>query len=235
MNPYLQFFIGLPAFQHEAPFGQSAMTVFRKRIPVDLLTDLNDFIAGRRNPYAPEDEEENADNSDGHPPETPDGGMGAKEPGKADKSTNRGTLILDAACVPQDIRFPTDLCLLNEASETLEGMIDKAFPKGQKTRTYRKLARRDCLRYARNRRPSWKLLRKSLRKQLGYVSRDLSCLAGVKDRLSEKNLERLKIMELVYARQKEMYEQGGKRVDDRIVSLHQSWVRPIVRGKAKAR
>ncbi len=31
-----------------------------------------------------------------------------------------------------------------------------------------------------------------------------------------------------------MYEQGSKRVDDRIVSLHQPWVRPIVRGKAKA-
>ena len=48
MNPYLQFFIGLPAFQHEAPFDASTMTLFRKRIPIDMLTDLNDFIAGRR-------------------------------------------------------------------------------------------------------------------------------------------------------------------------------------------
>jgi IS5 family transposase len=31
-----------------------------------------------------------------------------------------------------------------------------------------------------------------------------------------------------------MYEQGSERVDDRIVSLHQPWVRPIVRGKARA-
>ena len=122
----------------------------------------------------------------------------------------------------------------NEVRETLEGMIDKAFPKGQKPRTYRRLARRDYLRYARNRRPSLKLLRKSLRKQLAYVSRDLGYLSGVKDGLSEKDLERLKVIELVYAQQKEMYEQGSKRVDDRIVSLHQSWVRPIVRGKAKA-
>jgi IS5 family transposase len=52
MNPYLQFFLGLPAFQHEAPFDASTMTLFRKRIPADLLADLNDYITGRRNPYA---------------------------------------------------------------------------------------------------------------------------------------------------------------------------------------
>ena len=61
MNPYLQFFIGLPDFQHEAPFDQSTMTVFRKRIPVDLLADLNDFIAGRRNPYAMDSEDDDDD------------------------------------------------------------------------------------------------------------------------------------------------------------------------------
>ncbi|NLX18161.1 MAG: transposase, partial [Desulfobulbus sp.] len=107
MNPYLQFFIGLPAFQHEAPFDQSTMTVFRKRIPVDLLTDLNDFIAGRRNPYAPESKNDTDDDSDGTPTGTPDGGTGTKEPSDTEAPANRGTLILDATCVPQDIRFPT--------------------------------------------------------------------------------------------------------------------------------
>jgi len=234
MNPYLQFFIGLLGFQHEAPFDQSTMTVFRKRIPVDLLTDLNDFIAGRRNPYAPGSKNDTDDDSDGTSTGTPDGGTGTKEPSDTEAPTNWGTLILDVTCVPQDIRYPTDLSLLNEARESLEGMIDRAFPKGLKPRTYRNIARRDYLRYARNRRPSLKLLRKSLRKQLGYVARNLGYLAGVKDCLSEKDLERLKVIEIVYAQQKEMYEQGSKRVDDRIVSLHQPWVRPIVRGKAKA-
>jgi hypothetical protein len=113
-------------------------------------------------------------------------------------------------------------------------MIDSAFPKGQKPRTYRKVARRDYLRYAKNRRPSQKLLRKSLRKQLSYVARNLGYLSEVKDRLSEKDQKQLQVIEVLYAQQKQMYEQGSKRVDDRIVSLHQPWVRPIVRGKAKA-
>ncbi len=185
MNPYLQFFLGLPAFQHEAPFDASTMTLFRKRIPVDLLADLNDFIIGRRNPYA-EDGNTNGDSSGIIPPgDTPSGqsneSADTEEQNEKEQPANRGTLILDATCVPQDIRYPTDISLLNEARERLEGMIDRAFPKGQKPRSYRRIARRDYLRYAKNRRFSLKLLRKSLRKQLSYVACNLAYLSEVKE------------------------------------------------------
>ena len=60
-------------------------------------------------------------------------------------------------------------------------MIDRVFPKGQKPRSYRRIARRDYLRYVKNRRPSLKLLRKSLRKQLSYVARNLAYLSEVKE------------------------------------------------------
>ena len=239
MNPYLQFFLGLPAFQHEAPFDASTMTLFRKRIPVEMLSDLNDYIAGRRNPYT-KDEDIMDDSSRNTPPSDPptgqsDGRADTQEQSEREGSSNRGTLILDATCVPQDIRYPTDISLLNEAREDLEGMIDRVFPKGQKPRTYRKVARRAYLRYAKNRRPTLKLLRKSLRKQLSYVSRDLGYLSEVKENLCEKDQEQLKVIEMLYAQQKQMYEERSRRVDGRIVSLHQPWVRPIVRGKAKAR
>ncbi|MGI6724639.1 MAG: hypothetical protein ACOX62_00280 [Christensenellales bacterium] len=136
MNPYLQFFLGLPAFQHEAPFDASAMTLFRKRIPVDLLADLNDFIAGRRNPYA-EDGNTNSDSSGNTlPSDTPSGqsneSTATQEQNEKEQPANRGKLISDATCVPQDIRYSTDIGLLNEARERLEGVIDGVFPKGQK-------------------------------------------------------------------------------------------------------
>ena len=238
MNPYLQFFIGLPAFQHEAPFDASTMTLFRKRIPIDMLTDLNDFIAGRRNPYA-ENKSTDDDPSGGNPPtDTPPGASDEsadmQEPNEKEQAANQGTLILDATCVPQDIRYPTDISLLNEARKRLEGMIDRVFPKGHKPRTYRKIARRDYLRYSKNRRSSLKLLRRSLRKQLSYVARNLGYLSEVRESLSQKDQEQLQVIEVLYAQQKQMYEQGSKRVADRIVSLGQQWVRPIVRGKAKA-
>ena len=40
------------------------------------------------------------------------------------------------------------------------------------------------------------------------------------------------VIRMLYAQQQEMYDSNTHRVDDRIVSLHQPWVRPIVRGKA---
>ncbi|AHC14860.1 hypothetical protein [Salinispira pacifica] len=37
---------------------------------------------------------------------------------------NSGKLLIDATCVPGDIRYPTDLSLLNESREKLETIID---------------------------------------------------------------------------------------------------------------
>ncbi|MCC3506712.1 MAG: IS5/IS1182 family transposase, partial [Microcoleus sp. PH2017_19_SFW_U_A] len=37
---------------------------------------------------------------------------------------NQGKLILDATCAPADIKYPTDLGLLNQAREHTEKIID---------------------------------------------------------------------------------------------------------------
>ena len=41
-----------------------------------------------------------------------------------EESPNEGTLILDATYAPQNIHFPTDTRLLNEAREKTEEIID---------------------------------------------------------------------------------------------------------------
>lgn len=46
--------------------------------------------------------------------------------------------------------------------------------------------------------------------------------------------KRLSVIRTLYAQQREMYESGSNRIDNRIVSLSQLWVRPIVRGKQNA-
>jgi transposase, IS5 family len=43
-NPYLQFFIGLKAFQDSAPFDPSMMVYFRKRLPEAVINDCNERI-----------------------------------------------------------------------------------------------------------------------------------------------------------------------------------------------
>jgi len=236
MNPYLQYFIGLNTFQHEAPFDQSTMTLFRRRVPKEMLAELNDFIIGCANPYAKKDNENGGGTSgtDGM-----NGGGGSGEPNEntepsqsePTESAPQGTMTLDATCAPQDIHFPTDIRLLNEAREALEAMIDTGYGAGEKPRTYRRKAHKDYLKYARNRKPTSNLLRKSLRKQLGYVARDLGYLERVPNALTERQLERLAVIRKLYGQQREMYDEKKNRVDERIVSLHEPWVRPIVRGK----
>ncbi|MGI6725370.1 MAG: transposase [Christensenellales bacterium] len=66
------------------------------------------------------------------------------------------------------------------------------------------------------------------------MARNPGYLSEVKENLSGKDQEQLRVIEVLYAQQKQMYEQGSKRVDDRIVSLCQPWIRPVVRGKARS-
>ena len=63
---------------------------------------------------------------------------------------NPGTLILDVTCAPQQISFPQDTCLLNEARENLETIIDTICYEYNepKPRTYRQNARKDYLAHA---------------------------------------------------------------------------------------
>jgi IS5 family transposase len=95
---------------------------------------------------------------------------------------NSGKLLFDATCVPGDIRYPTDLSLLNEGREKLEEIIDTLHadrPKGAtKPRTYRQRARKDFLTVIKKRRASTNKIRKAIRKQLGYLRRNLRHIDG---------------------------------------------------------
>ena len=226
-NPYLQYFIGLEYFTNQAPMEASVLTLFRKRITPEMLAEINDYIIGRK---------KKTDDDENNPP---GGSTNGEESADSEEKTNEGTLILDATCVPSDIRFPTDVSLLNEGRECLEGIIDEqhemGLTNGQKPRTYRQVAHKDYMRFVRNRKPSRKIIRKAIRKQLGYIRRDLAAINDLgTENLSPKSQQRLAVVRKLYEQQNQMYETKSHQVPDRIVSIHQPWVRPIVRGKATA-
>jgi hypothetical protein len=237
MNPYLQYYLGMAEFRHEAPFDASTVTRFRKRVTPEMLSKINDRVIGRMKTETRESAKQPEE-----PP--PSGGEPAAPAEQLEEESremeNKGTMILDATCAPQSIRFPTDISLLNEARERLEKLVDVAHAagvtKGKKPRTYRRKARKDYLRFARNRKPTRSFLRKSLRKQLSSVARDLSHREGIlrdyPEAFSERQMERLGVIRTLYSQQKEMYDKRTHHVQDRIVSLSQPHVRPIVRGKA---
>lgn len=240
-NPYMQYMIGLPGFQQQPPFDPSLMTHFRKRLGPDVLNQINEWIIMAKN-----EAEQDNDNQD--PKGGPGGTMAVQEEDTSREASpepvlRQGKLLLDATCAPADIAYPTDLSLLNEAREKLEHIIDAlhAPHRGQmgKPRTYREKARRAYLVITKQRRANGRKIRKGIGQQLRYIARDLRILEQLAQItpltvLSRKDYKNLLVIQELVRQQKQMYGQRTHRVDDRIVSISQPHVRPIVRGKAKA-
>ena len=238
-NPYLQYFVGMSGYCEQAPFDASMMVHFRKRIDMSLVAEINASLVKARREAAetePRDanskasrvevESEEANDRDDEPP------------------GNSGQLLLDATCAPADIRYPTDLSLLNEARAWSERLIDdlygtlKSKPLS-KPRTYRQVARRRYLAIVRKKRVSRRLIRKGIGQQLRYLGRNLRHLQRLVDegaalsQLSAAHYRMVLVIHEVHRQQQQMYRNKTRQIEHRIVSLHQPHVRPIVRGKAR--
>ena len=154
-----------------------------------------------------------------------------------DTSKNSGTLIIDATCAPQNIKYPQDINLLNEAREKLIKKICKE-QNWYVPRMYCKNARKDYLALAKCKKRPAKKVRAAIRKQLNYVYRDLGYIEWFLEQddveLSAKDEAMLDVIYMVYEQQLYMYENKTHCVEDRIVSISQPYIRQIVRGKAKA-
>ena len=97
--------------------------------------------------------------------------------------------------------------------------------------------RKDYLAFAKSKKHSAKKIRKALRKQLGYVARDIRYLEEFMSNgyaATEKEAGLYLTITALYEQQKYMYDNKIHSVEHRIVSITQPWLRPIVRGKVKA-
>ena len=252
MNPYLQYFIGLTEYRQTAPFDPSMLSRFRQRLTPKMLQDVNDVITGRKTAEqiaAEAEEEQDSDHDNKSGAGSAGSGGESNEPEAKDEANdepNEGTLILDATCAPQAIRFPTDTSLLNEVRQNTEGIIDSfhaaGLTDGKKPRTYRIVAKKQYNGFSKSRKKTRRSIWHARRQQLNYLRRNLKHIDAViqnhpdewEKALTRWQRERLGVIRTLYAQQREMYDSGSTRIDDRIVSLSQPWVRPIVRGKQNA-
>lgn len=103
---------------------------------------------------------------------------------------------------------------------------------------YRKNARKDFLSFAKCRKRPARKVRAAIKKQLNYVYRDLGYIEWFLEQgcveLSEREAAMLDVIQKVCEQQRYMYENKTHSVEDLIVSISQPYIRPIVRGKAKA-
>lgn len=222
-NPYMQYFLGLNVYHPNRLFVPSLFVDLRKRMGLDKWDEFNKIIINRTE------------------------GINIDLETEEDSKRNKGKLQIDASIADQYIKYPTDLDLLNESREWSEKIIDELyligdFQVGEKPRTYRRVARKDYLNISKKKKKTKKGIRKGLRKQLNYLSRNFRYIHNMLDKfesdgkpfpLSRRSQRYLWIIQTVYDQQKEMYREKENSCKDRIVSLHQPHVRPIVRGKQK--
>lgn len=219
-NPYMQFFLGLETYHPEPLFSPSLFVALRKRLGEASFDGFSRTLVGLS------EQEEIAPGSDA-----------------PDEPAPKGKLKIDATVADQYIRYPTDLSLVNEARLKTEAIIDQLWEllKDQlkvKPRTYRKLAHKRYLSQAKKKKSTHAARRKALRyllncvkRNLGHIEAMLDLLGGQEFPLPHKYQRQLWVIHCLYSQQRGMYTERANRCDDRIVSIAQPHVRPIVRGK----
>ncbi len=264
-NPYMQYFLGLHEFHSEPLFDPSMLVHFRKRFPVEEVAKINEFICTGKWPEAQRNVDRNDENDDVKDHEPPAPSVDAaddektfcthsKQSGKLNRNTsqkkkkqqkrkkNRGKLLLDATVSPADIKYPTDIDLLNKSREHLETAIEilwkEAPHKGHKLPYSAKKARKSYLKLAKSKKWTRAKCRKAISEQLNYIDLAMKRLDALKKQVPDYEQrfprwlrDRLAVLPVVYAQQREMFVNDTHVCADRIVSLAQPHVRPISRGK----
>ncbi len=171
------------------------------------------------------------------------------------KPLKRGNkVIIDTTCIPLDIRYPTDIKLLERCRREVLRLIKKAKGFGVEAsyRTYARVAKKIYTLFAKLSKPK-AATRKKVHKQLiQFVRRNLKQLMDLRIQCTRdlgpsvndpenprrfetrRFLQRLKESEskirIILHQQKQIY-QGNLHLPGRIVSFHKDHVRPIMRGK----
>jgi len=220
-NPYMQFFLGLEAYRPTQLFSPTLFVEMRKRLGEDTFDEFSRTLITLSEDFA--------------------GASGRQDSSEPDPD---GKIKIDATVADQYIRYPTDLSLVNEAREKTERIIDELWELvgdrlQVKPRTYRKVAHKRFLSQSKKKKASKASLRKTLRyllncveRNLGHIDQMLGMLDGRVFPLPHKYQRQLWVIHTLYDQQRGMYDADSRRCDDRIVSISQPHVRPIVRGKS---
>ena len=229
-NVYMQFFVGLKEFNPDPIFDPSLFVEIRKRVGKDLFDSLNVKLLKS----VSEDKDKKHKNKKGN----------------RDDNTppNRGKMQADATVADQYIAYPTDNGILNQSRKQYEKIIDKLYDlnakQGTKPRTNRKKLDTLYLSYSKKKTKSKSKHRKMTRKLLEALRRNNRHINNLLDifksekkcfPLNHKEQQMLWIIATVYSQQKHMYDTRTHSHPDRIVSIFQPHVRPIPRGKIKAK
>ena len=157
---------------------------------------------------------------------------------------HKGSMKIDATCCDAEVRYPTDVDLLEDGSRVINRYIAKLCRKFHLSlpSTFGEQTRKVYLGLVKLKKKSRSKVKKCKWFMLSYLMLDipsfirLVAVNGTQllDALRRDEKRTLKAIVTLYHQQEFMYRNDTNKVADRIVSIFQPHVRPIVRGKSKS-
>jgi IS5 family transposase len=252
-NIYMQYFVGLSSFTTKEIFHHTEFVHIRKRLQVADFNEMTEELMREAGVLQQlEQNETGKQNEDSSPGEETkevsdeQASLCEQQPDDKKQPDNKGVMQLDATVADQKIKYPNDVDLLNTGRQETDRLIDILCEEYELTRprTYRNVARKQYLNFAKKKNKPFKQIRKARKQQLQFLKRNLKRLDEVIEYVQQqtnslrlpfehRDLRLLCAIRLMYAQQLQMHNENTNRVDDRIVSIYQPYVRPVMRGKAK--
>ena len=241
-NPYMQYLCGLSEFTDKPLFDPSLFTTIRKRITIEEINKLTVELLNKELAVkeARKIEEQKGDSEE--QPATPSEDNGAEFTDSQNR-THKGVLKIDATCADAEVRYPVDADIIHDGCKIADRYIKKIC-EGlhiKKIRSCYSDAHSFYLELVKRKKKGAKLIRSTISAMLSYLSKDLRKLAelfveyqGSKDFLQPHEQRILRATFDMYSQQLEMFDEKKHQCKDRIVSIFQPHIRPIVRGKSKA-
>jgi IS5 family transposase len=150
-------------------------------------------------------------------------------------------LVTDTTVMPVNIAYPTDVNLLDKIRRKTVAYLDKAKNFGAKSyRTYQRTARRVVITYQKIRKHTIQARRRVQKKLLQFSHRNVEQLneamktvqrtnEPTSEPFIQKARQFLQTAQNILTQQKEIYH--NQKVKERIVCVHKTHIRPMVRGK----
>ena len=219
-NPYMQYLLGLPCFTEKPVFASELFVLIRRRLDPEFFNMLTLILSKAQSGKAKSEKDD-------------------------DGNEHGGILKTDATCCDAEVRYPTDCNLLEDGSKLTERLLEKFCKRYNvaKPKTHRTMARAAFIVLTKKKRKSKKLIEKTKLIQIRCLQADFQTFLDFMGRHSTSFLECFsrhdyKCLQAgfkMFDQQKMMFEKGLRTCADRIISIYQPHLRPIVRGKAKAK
>jgi IS5 family transposase len=254
-NPYMQYMCGLSEFTDKPIFDPTLFVTIRKRITIEDINEMTlTLLREQERPRQEAEEREGKDAGAGNRPASEGDkkdekdGEGEVDLGKeytdGQGRRHKGVLKIDATCANAEVRYPVDVDIIHDGCKVVDRCIRKICEAlGIKApRTYYKDARRSYLVLVKAKKKGGRLVRLTKSYMLNCLNKDLTQIAevfvghkGCKAILDGPSQRALNAAFDMYVQQLKMLDDGTHTCANRIVSIFQPHIRPIVRGKAKAR